>query len=91
MDLGFNGFRVRHHESPAPVAGNGAGAGAVPVAIARIEVPVDQMSALVDPATRDAIVAAFQAAGYLYVTVDLAGFRSGSGNAVLTVSARDDR
>lgn len=83
-DLGFNGFRVRHHESPTTP-------GTQPVAIARIEVPAEQIPALVDPATRDTIVASLQEAGYLYVTVDLAGFRSGSGNAVLTVSASDDR
>ena len=83
-DLGFVGFRVRHHESPGS-------SGVAPVAIARIEVPADQLPSLIDPDTRDSVVAALHDAGYLYVTVDLAGFRSGSGNAVLTVSARDDR
>ncbi|NBC96349.1 MAG: ATP-dependent sacrificial sulfur transferase LarE, partial [Deinococcus-Thermus bacterium] len=65
-ELGFRGFRVRHHER-----------------VARIEVPLDQVQRLVDRPIREQVVGRLTAIGYLYVTVDLAGFRSGSGNAML--------
>jgi uncharacterized protein len=48
---------------------------------ARIEVPLDELPALV--ARREAIVAAVHAAGYQYVTVDLEGLRSGNLNNAL--------
>jgi len=49
--------------------------------VARIEVPpVDFQTVL---SRRDAILAALKDAGYLYITLDLAGFRSGSMNEVL--------
>ncbi len=51
--------------------------------VARIEVPPEQIEALVRPETRAAITTAIKATGYTYVTVDLDGFRSGSGNEVL--------
>ena len=58
--------------------------------VARLEVPLNQMVRLMNPATRNAAVAAVRAAGFTYVAVDLEGFRSGSGNAVLTVSANTE-
>lgn len=51
--------------------------------VARIELPWDQVSKLLTPGTRDAVIEQFKAAGYHYVTLDLEGFRSGSGNVVL--------
>ena len=63
-ELGFAGYRVRHHET-----------------VARIELPTDQLLRAIEQ--RDAIVARLNDVGYTYVAVDLAGFRSGSGNAVL--------
>lgn len=48
---------------------------------ARIEVPEDRLAEAV--ARRIEVVAAVQAAGYRYVTVDLAGLRSGNLNAAL--------
>lgn len=45
---------------------------------ARIEVPIDDLSAVLD--AREAVVAAVRACGYSYVTVDLEGFRSGNLN-----------
>jgi uncharacterized protein len=45
---------------------------------ARIEVPLDQLSKVVDRRTE--VVAATKAAGYSYVTLDLEGFRSGNLN-----------
>ena len=53
--------------------------------IARIEVPLDDLPRVVLAETRAAIEAHFKAIGYLYVTLDLAGFRSGSMNAKLPV------
>ena len=54
-------------------------------AIARIEVPLDSLPRLVEPATREAIAKHFKAIGYTYITLDLEGFRSGSMNATLPV------
>jgi len=51
--------------------------------VARIEVPEDEMARLVAPAARAQIVARLKELGYTYVTLDLAGFRSGSLNEVL--------
>jgi uncharacterized protein len=54
--------------------------------VARIEVPLDQLARMVDETLRIEIVARLTAIGYTYVSLDLAGFRSGSGNAVLNQS-----
>lgn len=51
--------------------------------LARIEVPADQVAALIEPSARARIDAAFREFGYAYVTVDLRGFRSGSMNEVI--------
>jgi len=51
---------------------------------ARIEVPVDELGALL--AQREPVVAAVRAAGYQYVTVDLEGLRSGNLNSALSSS-----
>jgi uncharacterized protein len=51
--------------------------------VARIEVAVQDMPRLLDQALRNEIVAAFKKLGYTYITLDLQGFRSGSGNEVL--------
>lgn len=51
--------------------------------VARIEVPAPDLPALVSPAARERIVDRLKELGYTYVTLDLAGFRSGSLNEVL--------
>src|SRR5262249_43438164 len=51
--------------------------------VARIEVPADLLSRIVAPEVRDALVQQLRALGFLYVTVDLQGFRSGSLNEAL--------
>ncbi len=51
--------------------------------IARIEVPTAELPKLVEPAARDKIVEAGKAAGFNYITLDLAGYRTGSHNEVL--------
>lgn len=48
--------------------------------IARIEVDPAELPRLVEPATRAAIDAGLRDLGYLYVTVDLRGYRTGSLN-----------
>jgi uncharacterized protein len=53
--------------------------------IARIEVPLDDLSRLIEQETREAIDRHFKAIGYTFVAVDLAGFRSGRMNAKLPV------
>ena len=54
--------------------------------IARIEVPADLLPRLVAPEIRATLVRELRAAGFLYVTVDLQGFRSGSLNEALRTS-----
>jgi uncharacterized protein len=51
--------------------------------LARIELPPDEIPRLLDEGRREAIVARFRELGYLYVTVDLQGFRSGSANEAI--------
>ena len=51
--------------------------------VARIEVGLNDLAKLVTDPLRSEVVAAFKELGYAYVTVDLQGFRSGSGNEVL--------
>jgi len=48
--------------------------------IARVECPQDEFDRLLDPARRKRIVIALQAAGFRFVCLDLAGYRSGSLN-----------
>jgi uncharacterized protein len=52
--------------------------------VARIEVGGEDLPRLVAPDVRDAVVAAGKRHGFLYVTVDLAGYRQGSHNEVLS-------
>lgn len=51
--------------------------------VARIEVPVDQLSALVTDPLRHRIVESLRKIGFLYVSIDLEGYVSGSMNRVL--------
>ncbi|HID33435.1 MAG TPA: ATP-dependent sacrificial sulfur transferase LarE [Anaerolineae bacterium] len=50
--------------------------------LARIEVPVEQLPAIL--ALRADLVAHFKSLGFVYITLDLEGFRSGSMNEALT-------
>ena len=50
---------------------------------ARIEVPLADLPRLLEPGVRQSVVSALKRAGYVFVTVDLEGFRSGSLNAAL--------
>jgi uncharacterized protein len=51
--------------------------------IARIEVPAQEIARFADPHVRDQVVRQFKELGFLYVTLDLQGFRSGSLNEAL--------
>ncbi len=48
--------------------------------IARIEVPSADIARLMEPATREGLLRDLKALGFLYVTVDLQGYRTGSLN-----------
>ena len=56
--------------------------------LARIEVPPDRLAELLTDPLRAELIAHFKRIGYTYVTVDIQGFRSGSGNEVLPVTVR---
>jgi uncharacterized protein len=59
--LGFNELRVRLHADD----------------MARIEVPIGEVGKLCEPNARASVVAEFERLGFKFVTLDLAGFRSG--------------
>lgn len=67
-DNGFRFFRARHHDDRT----------------VRIEVGIEEINRFADDAFRDAIVSELKEIGFTYITLDLAGFRSGSMNEVLT-------
>jgi len=52
--------------------------------LARVEVPVEALPALVEPGRRADLVSRLRDLGFVFVTLDLEGFRSGSMNASLT-------
>ncbi len=54
--------------------------------LARIELPLEAISALASPALRDRVRAEMHRLGFRYVTLDLDGFRSGSLNAAIRES-----
>ncbi len=55
--------------------------------VARIEVPAGLLPRLVEPDVRAVLVRELKALGFLYVTADLQGFRSGSLNEALPAEA----
>ena len=69
-DLGFRSFRVRQHDEKT----------------ARIEVGPEEIGRLLDPLLRDAVTAHLKKLGFVYVTLDLQGYRTGSMNEVLSSS-----
>jgi uncharacterized protein len=52
--------------------------------VARIEVALSELPRLLEAETRDAVLAAGKRHGFAYVTLDLAGYRQGSHNEVLS-------
>ena len=57
-------------------------------AVARIEVGPDEIPRLFEPAVADAVHSRFRDNGFLYVSVDLKGYRTGSMNEGLSASVR---
>jgi uncharacterized protein len=51
--------------------------------MARIEVPADELSQLCEPEIRRAVVDELTEAGFKFIALDLAGFRSGSLNRLI--------
>jgi uncharacterized protein len=70
-DRGLRLLRVRYHKGD----------------LARIEVPLEELPRLAGPEVREALVPAFRALGFKFVTLDLEGFRSGSLNAVIPLES----
>jgi pyridinium-3,5-biscarboxylic acid mononucleotide sulfurtransferase len=59
--------------------------------VARIELDPADFARLLDPETREAVVAGVRGAGYSYVALDLVGYRTGSLNEALTRPQRAAR
>ena len=57
--------------------------------IARIEVEPEEIVRLASPEIRQRVVARFKELAYLYITLDLNGYRMGSMNAVLDRKKKD--
>lgn len=55
--------------------------------LARVEVPVEELPRLADPAVSIALVQAFKELGFKFVTLDLEGFRSGSLNTMVPLES----
>jgi len=72
-DLGFRFFRVRHHDDRT----------------VRLEIGPQEFARLFENETRETIVSALKKLGYVYVTLDLQGYRTGSMNEVLTTQEKD--
>ena len=68
---GLRVLRVRYHKGD----------------LARIEVPVDDLSRFVELQLRGELIAAFRTLGFKFVTLDLEGFRSGSMNSVIPIES----
>ena len=51
--------------------------------MARIEIEPKDFHILVDEGDRNNVIKFFKSIGYIYITLDLAGFRSGSLNEVM--------
>jgi uncharacterized protein len=66
--LGLRTVRVRYHRGD----------------LARLEVPLDAISQIAEPETRERLTGELKRLGFKYVTLDLEGFRSGSQNDVIT-------
>lgn len=56
--------------------------------IARVEIEPQEFSRIMDRKTRAKIITAFKRFGFIYVTLDLAGFRSGSMNEPLDLETK---
>ncbi len=71
-ELGFRFFRVRHHDDKT----------------ARIEIGKEEMHRIFNEEIKDIVITKFKELGFIYITLDLQGFRSGSMNEVLTAETK---
>ncbi len=72
-DLGFISYRVRFHDERT----------------ARIEIGQSEFQRFLDPSCRSTIVSEFKKLGFLYITLDLQGYRTGSMNEVLSIAEKE--
>ncbi len=70
--LGLRDGRVRYHEGD----------------LARVEVPVEELGRLLDPAVRQELSKALHDIGFRFVSLDLDGFRSGSLNQLVSLEVK---
>lgn len=70
--LGIHDARVRHHDGD----------------LARIEVPLADVARLAEESVRAGLVACFTELGFRFITLDLAGFRSGSLNELVPLEVK---
>ena len=82
--LGVRQARVRWHAVGGGGGGGAVGQGTKESAMARVEIAKDEM--LLAFEARDTIVDAGKRLGFAYVTLDLAGYRTGSHNELLQAS-----
>ena len=66
--LNFRNYRVRHHDDKT----------------ARIEVNANEIARLIEPEIRERITTFFTSLGFIYITLDLKGYRTGSMNEALS-------
>jgi uncharacterized protein len=71
LDLGFTQVRVRVHGEAGEQA--------------RIEIMPEEFPHIIEESTRERITEAFAEYGFKYVSLDLAGYRTGSMNATLHI------
>lgn len=69
---GFRGFRVRHHDERT----------------ARIELSPGELQRMLEPGIRDSVIKKFKSLGFIYITLDLQGYRTGSMNETLPPEIR---
>jgi len=67
QQLGLKELRVRHEHHN----------------LARIEIPLNEVSKIIEKETREQIVKSLKEYGFKYITLDLTGFQSGSMNQIL--------
>lgn len=70
--LGYRECRVRLHEG----------------SLARVEVPTADLARLADPSTRAELARYLKGLGFLFVTLDLEGFRTGSLNTLVSLESK---
>ena len=73
FELGFTQFRVRGHGEEKRGL------------LARIEVLPEELAKALEPEVRQEIITKFKAFGFVYITLDLLGYRTGSMNEVLQI------